>query len=427
MTPPETPQSGAAREVIACGKRAQSAASALAESTGASRAAALRAAAAEIRKRAQIILAANAEDLRAAEKKALAPALIDRLLLSLERLESIAAALEAIADRPDPVGAVVDSWTRPNRLQISRVRTPIGVLAVIYESRPNVTADAAALCLKAGNAVILRGGSESLRSNKALHSCIQAGLSAAGLPEDAAQLISTADRAAVGEILRGAGGAIDLIVPRGGKSLVARVQEEARAPVLGHLEGVCHVYIHQNADVAMAASIAVNAKMRRPGICGAAETLLMDAGALDTHLAPVADALIGAGCALRGDAEIRKRDARITEATHDDWSTEYLAPILSIRSVSGLDDAVAHIRRYGSGHTESIITANDKAAEEFLRRVDSAIVLHNASTQFADGGEFGMGAEIGIATGKLHARGPVGVEQLTAVKYVVRGAGQTRP
>lgn len=427
MTPPENSHSEAVREVIACGERAQSAASALAESSGAARAAALCAAAAEIRKRTQTILAANAEDLRAAEKKALAPALIDRLLLSPERLESVAAALEAIAARPDPIGAVVDSWTRPNGLEISRVRTPIGVLAVIYESRPNVTADAAALCLKAGNAVILRGGSESLRSNKALHSCIQAGLSAAGLPERAVQLISTADRAAVGEILRGAGGAIDLIVPRGGKSLVARVQEEARAPVLGHLEGVCHVYIHQDADLAMAASIAVNAKMRRPGICGAAESLLIDRACLDTHLAPVANALIGAGCELRGDAEVCEHDARILPATEEDWSTEYLAPILSISGVGGPDDAIERIRRYGSGHTESIVTENKATAEEFLRRVDSAIVLHNASTQFADGGEFGMGAEIGIATGKLHARGPVGVEQLTTLKYVVRGAGQLRP
>ena len=339
----------------------------------------------------------------------------------------MASGLHAIAALDDPVGAEIARWERPNGLDIARVRTPLGVVGVIYESRPNVTADAGGLCLKSGNAAILRGGSESFFSSRAIHAGLLAGLRAAGLPEASIQLTPTTDRAAVGYMLGGLNGAVDVIIPRGGKSLVARVQQDARVPVLGHLEGLCHVYVDAAADLEMAVNIALNAKMRRTGICGSAETLLIDAACAPTHLKPIADALIEAGCALRGDAAARSLDERITPAADEDWRTEYLAPTLSVRIVDGVAGAIDHIQTYGSGHTESIITGDQAVADRFLREIDSAIVMHNASTQFADGGEFGMGAEIGIATGKLHTRGPVGAEQLTSYKYVVRGAGHTRP
>jgi glutamate-5-semialdehyde dehydrogenase len=322
---------------------------------------------------------------------------------------------------------VIAEWTRPNGLRIQRVRVPLGVVGIIYESRPNVTADAGALCLKSGNAVILRGGSESSRSSTAIHACLVAGLKAAGLPEACVQLVPTTDRAAVGEMLAGMTDYIDVLVPRGGKSLVARVQAEARVPVIGHLEGNCHVYVDRDADLAMARQVVLNAKMRRTGICGAAETLLIDRACIATHLKPILDDLIAAGCEIRGDVEVQRADARVKAATEQDWYTEYLDAIIAVRVVDGVDEAIAHISRYGSAHTESIITADAATAERFLSRVDSAIVLHNASTQFADGGEFGMGAEIGISTDRFHARGPVGVEQLTSYKYVVHGTGQVRP
>jgi glutamate-5-semialdehyde dehydrogenase len=327
----------------------------------------------------------------------------------------------------DPVGAIAAEWTRPNGLQIQRVRVPLGVVGIIYESRPNVTADAGALCLKSGNAVILRGGSEGANSSRAIHECLVAGLRAAGLPEASIQLVPTTDRAAVGYMLAGMADYIDVIVPRGGKSLIERVQREARVPVIGHLDGNCHVYIDRDADVRMAVQIAVNAKMRRTGICGAAETLLVDRGAVGTHLAPVVKALLDAGCEVRGDDTVQKVDGRVLPATEQDWYTEYLDAIIAARVVDGVDAAVAHIAKYGSAHTESIVTENTATAQRFLQNVDSAIVLHNASTQFADGGEFGMGAEIGISTDRFHARGPVGVAELTSYKYVVRGSGQTRP
>jgi glutamate-5-semialdehyde dehydrogenase len=328
---------------------------------------------------------------------------------------------------PDPIGTTVADWDRPNGLRIQRVRVPLGVIGIIYESRPNVTADAGALCLKSGNAVILRGGSESRLSSAAIHACLVEGLRDAELPEECIQLVPTTDRAAVGYMLAGMTEYIDVIVPRGGKSLVARVQQEARVPVIGHLEGNCHVYVDRDADVRMARTIAVNAKMRRTGVCGAAETLLVDRACVGTHLAPIIEDLIAAGCEIRGDATVQKVDARVRPATEDDWYTEYLDSIIAARVVDGVDAAIAHIAKYGSAHTESIVTENDATAERFLQRVDSAIVLHNASTQFADGGEFGMGAEIGISTDRFHARGPVGAEQLTSYKYVVRGKGQVRP
>jgi glutamate-5-semialdehyde dehydrogenase len=332
----------------------------------------------------------------------------------------MAAGIDEIAALPDPVGAVIAAWDRPNGLHIERVRTPLGVIGIVYESRPNVTADAGALCLKAGNAAILRGGSDSFRSSAAIHRCLAEGLTEAGLPAEAIQIVPTRDRAAVGMMLAGLDGAIDVIVPRGGKGLVGRVQEEARVPVFAHLEGVCHVYVHRAADLAMAKRIVVNAKMRRTGVCGAAETLLIDRAAVSTHLQPLVEALIEAGCAVRGDEATRALSSA-------DWSTEYLDAIISVKVVDGIDPAIAHIERYGTRHTDAIVTADAAAAARFLAEVDSAIVLHNASTQFADGSEFGMGAEIGIATGRLHARGPVGVEQLTTFNYRVRGAGQTRP
>jgi glutamate-5-semialdehyde dehydrogenase len=388
---------------------------------------ALSAAAAAIREHRAEILAANAQDLAQARERQLSSALLDRLQLNDQRVESMARGLEEISQLPDPIGTVAAQWTPPNGLEISRVRVPLGVIGIIYESRPNVTADAGALCLKSGNAVILRGGSESERSNRAIHACLAAGLAAAGLPAACIQLVPTTDRAAVGLMLAGMTDYIDVIVPRGGKSLVARVQQEARVPVIGHLEGNCHVYVDRDADLAMARAIVLNAKLRRTGICGAAETLLVDQACVATHLAALVKDLLEAGCEVRGDATVQQVDERVRAATEADWFTEYLDSIIAVRVVAGVDEAIAHIAHYGSAHTESIVTANADTAARFLQRVDSAIVLHNASTQFADGGEFGMGAEIGISTDRFHARGPVGVEQLTSYKYVVRGAGQVRP
>ena len=373
------------------------------------------------------ILSANAHDLDAARAAGQTSAFIDRLTLTPDRIEAMAQGLEAIAALPDPVGETAASWDRPNGLRIERVRVPIGVIGIIYESRPNVTADAGALCMKSGNAAILRGGSDSYETSSVILACLRAGLEENSLPADAIQMVPTTDRTAVGMMLKGLDGNVDVIVPRGGKSLVARVQDEARVPVFAHLEGLCHVYVDAAADLDMARDIAVNAKMRRTGICGAAETLLIDRACAETHLQPIADALIAAGCEIRGDDGARALDTRIAPAREEDWSTEYLDSIISMKLVDGVDGAIGHIGDYGSDHTDCIVTDDDGTANRFLTRVDSAIVLHNASTQFADGGEFGMGAEIGIATGKLHARGPVGLEQLTTCKYVVRGAGQTRP
>jgi glutamate-5-semialdehyde dehydrogenase len=373
------------------------------------------------------ILAANAADVADAKAGGATAAFIDRLALDRKRIAAMAEGVDVVRALPDPVGTVMESWWRPNGMQIERVRVPLGVIGVIYESRPNVTADAAALCLKAGNAVILRGGSESLHSARAIHACLVEGLRAAGLPEAAIQLVPTRDRAAVGLMLAGLRGAIDVIVPRGGKSLVARVQDEARVPVFAHLEGVCHVYVDKAADLAMAERIVLNAKMRRTGVCGAAETLLVDRAAAPTHLGPLVRMLIEAGCEVRGDAATQAVDSRVRPAAEEDWSAEYLDAIIAAKVVDGVDAAIAHIDVHGSHHTDAIVTDDPAAAEKFLDHVDSAIVLHNASTQFADGGEFGFGAEIGIATGRFHARGPVGVEQLCTFKYRVRGHGQTRP
>jgi glutamate-5-semialdehyde dehydrogenase len=353
--------------------------------------------------------------------------MLDRLALDADRIESMARGVGEIAALADPVGTTVAQWTRPNGLDIARVRVPLGVIGIIYESRPNVTCDAGSLCLKSGNAAILRGGSESVHSSRAIHACLVDGLNAAGLPPASIQLVPTTDRAAVGYLLSSMTDYIDVVVPRGGKSLVARVQQEARVPVIGHLEGVCHVYVDRDADLAMARAIVTNAKLRRTGVCGSAETLLVDAACAATHLAPVIKDLLDAGCEVRGDAAVQKVDARVKPATEQDWYTEYLDAIIAARVVDGVDAAIEHIGKYGSAHTESIVTSNAATAQRFLDRVDSAIVLHNASTQFADGGEFGMGAEIGISTDRFHARGPVGVEQLTSYKYVVRGTGQIRP
>ncbi|MDQ0466313.1 glutamate-5-semialdehyde dehydrogenase [Caulobacter ginsengisoli] len=413
-------------DMAAMGRAAREGAKALRLATAEQRSAAILAMAAAIRADSEAILAANARDVAKAKTAGLTPALTDRLALDPERLEAVAQAVADIAAIPDPVGAEMARWTRPNGLDIARVRTPIGVIAMIYESRPNVTADAAALCVRSGNAVILRGGSECLASNLALHAAVVKGLKAAGLPASAVQAVRTADRAAVGEILAGLDGQIDLIIPRGGKSLVARVQAEARAPVLGHLEGLCHVFVHAGADLAKARDIVVNAKMRRVSVCGSAETLLIDRAAAERLLPPIADALIQARCELRGDAAARAIEPSMAKATTADWTTEYLAPILAVAIVDGVEGAAAHIAAYGSGHTDAIVTEDAAAAERFVALVDSAIVLVNASTQFADGGEFGFGAEIGIATDRLHARGPVGAEQLTTFKYVVRGTGQIR-
>ncbi|MBM6595440.1 glutamate-5-semialdehyde dehydrogenase [Microvirga pudoricolor] len=389
--------------------------------------AALRAMAAQIRARRDTILASNDEDVAEARAKGQASSYLDRLALDDERLEDIAAAVDSIAGLTDPIGRVLATFERPNGLVIERVATPLGVVGVIFESRPNVTADAGALCLKAGNAAILRTGSDSFRTAAAIADAIGAGLEEAGLPADAIRLVPTRDRAAVGAMLSGLDGNIDVIVPRGGKSLVARVQEEARVPVFAHLEGLCHVFVHEKADLAMAKAIVLNAKMRRTGICGSAETLLVDRACADTHLEPLVAMLLDAGCAVRGDAAVQAVDPRASAAAEEDWRTEYLDAVISAKVVDGLGAAIAHIEAYGSHHTDAIVTADQAAAERFMAEVDSAIVLHNASTQFADGGQFGFGAEIGIATGRMHARGPVGVEQLTSFKYRVRGTGQTRP
>ena len=409
------------------GLRARQAARVLALAPTAQKNEALAAMAQECRARRADILAANSQDLAEARASGAGAAFVDRLALDDKRIAGMAEALEVVRDLDDPVGAVMQSWTRPNGMSIERVRVPLGVIGIIYESRPNVTADAAALSLKSGNAAILRGGSESHRTNRAIHVALTAALARSTLPEAAIQLVPTRERAAVGMMLAGLDGTIDVIVPRGGKSLVARVQEEARVPVFAHLEGICHVYVDRTAKLDMAKAIVLNAKMRRTGVCGAAETLLVDAGAAQSHLAPLITMLLDAGCEVRGDETVRRVNTRVKAAAEEDWSTEYLDAVISARVVEGLDAAIVHIDRYGSHHTDAIVTEDAARAERFLREVDSAIVLHNASTQFADGGEFGFGAEIGIATGRFHARGPVGLEQLTSFKYRVRGSGQTRP
>jgi len=416
-----------ARTMREIGRRAREAVRTLALAPTSTKDAALAAMAKTIVARADDILAANAEDAADAKAHGATAAFVDRLALDRKRIEAMAAGCDVVRALPDPVGTVTESWTRPNGMTIERVRVPLGVVGVIYESRPNVTADAGALCLKAGNAVILRGGSESFRSARAIHAALAAALHEVGLPEAAIQLVPTRDRAAVGLMLAGLDGAIDVIVPRGGKGLVGRVQSEARVPVFAHLEGVCHVYVDKAAEPAMAQRIVLNAKMRRTGICGAAETLLVDRAAAPAQLKPLVTMLIDAGCEVRGDEAVQAADPRAKRASEDDWSTEYLDAIITAKVVDGVDAAIAHIERYGSHHTDAIVTADTAAAEKFLNEVDSAIVLHNASTQFADGGEFGFGAEIGIATGRMHARGPVGVEQLTSFKYRVRGSGQIRP
>jgi glutamate-5-semialdehyde dehydrogenase len=420
---PEAEVRAAMRDI---GLKARAAARELANAPAEKKNSALKAAAQLLRERAAGILAANALDLAEAEAKDLSPALIDRLALDRVRVEAIARGLEEVADLPDPVGRVLATFTRPNGLVIERVATPLGVVGVIYESRPNVTADAGALCLKSGNAVVLRGGSDSFHSSAAIHACLVDGLRQAGLPEAAISRPPFASRDAVGEMLRGLDGALDVIVPRGGKSLVERVQREARVPVFAHLEGVVHVYVDEAADADKALKLVVNAKMRRTGICGAAETLLIHRAVAPRLLASLIDALIAAGCAVRGDKAAQAADARVTKAREEDWRTEYLDAIIAVRVVDSLDAAIDHIETYGSHHTDCIVTEDKTAAERFLSEVDSAIVLHNASTQFADGGEFGFGAEIGIATGRMHARGPVGVEQLCSFKYRVRGDGQVR-
>jgi glutamate-5-semialdehyde dehydrogenase len=411
----------------AIGRAAREAAPVLALASGRQKNHALEAAASALRARCAEILAENRRDLDEAARTDAGGAMLDRLRLDEKRVEAMAAALEEIAALADPVGAVIAEWTRPNGLLIQRRRVPLGVIGIVYESRPNVTADAGALCLKSGNAVILRGGSESARSSAAIHVCLAHGLAAAGLPGASIQLVPTKDRAAVGHMLSGMRQYIDVIVPRGGRSLIERVRREARVPVIGHLEGVCHVYVDRAADLDMAKAIVRNAKMRRTGVCGAAETLLVDRGCAETHLAPLVKTLIEAGCEVRGDEAALRADARVKAATEEDWFAEYLDAVIAVRVVADVDAAIEHIGRYGSQHTDCIVTADQGAAERFLARVDSAIVLHNASTQFADGGEFGMGAEIGISTDKFHARGPVGVEQLTSYKYLVRGRGQLRP
>jgi glutamate-5-semialdehyde dehydrogenase len=409
------------------GRDARNAARALALASTAQKNRALAAMAKTIRGSRAAILAANAEDVADAKASGATTAFLDRLTLDAKRIEAMAEGLDVIRKLKDPVGTVLASWRRPNGMRIERVRVPLGVVGVIYESRPNVTADAGALCLKAGNAAILRGGSDSFRSSRAIHAALIAGLAEAGLPVAAISLVPTRDRAAVGMMLAGLDGSIDVIVPRGGKELVARVQSEARVPVFAHLEGVCHVYVDGKAKLPMAKSIVLNAKMRRTGVCGAAETLLVDRAAAPKMLGPLITMLIDAGCEIRGDTAVQAADNRVKPASEADWGTEYLDAIITAGVVDGVDGAIDHIERYGSHHTDAIVTEDKTTAEKFLREVDSAIVLHNASTQFADGGEFGFGAEIGIATGRLHARGPVGVEQLTSFNYRIRGNGQTRP
>ena len=407
------------------GQAAKSAARALALATTEQKNRALFSAAAALRASRARILAENEADVTASGAQLSAP-LLDRLRLDESRVLKMSRGLEEVAEARDPIGAKLAEWPLPNGLMIQRICVPLGVIGIIYESRPNVTADAGALCLKSGNAAILRGGSESMRSSTAIHACLAHGLSEAGLPPACIQLVPTTDRAAVGHMLADMSGCIDVIVPRGGKSLISRVQREARVPVIGHLEGVCHVYVHTRADLAMAERIVLNAKMRRTGVCGSAETLLVDRACAATHLGPLIKALLLAGCEVRGDEVSAAIDARVKRAVEEDWFAEYLDAIIAVRVVDDLDAAIAHIAHYGSQHTDCIVTDEAAAAERFLARVDSAIVLHNASTEFADGGEFGMGAEIGISTDKFHARGPVGVEQLTSYKYVVRGAGQIR-
>src|SRR6516225_1283827 len=409
------------------GQRAKGAARVLALAPTAQKDSALAAMAAAIRERQADILAANARDVAEAKAAGATAAFVDRLALDERRIAAMADGPDVVRALADPVGAVTERWTRPNGMIIERVRVPIGVVGIIYESRPNVTADAAALCLKAGNAAILRGGSESYRSNQAIHAALLEGMRRASLPEAAIALVPTRERSAVGMMLAGLDGAIDVIVPRGGKSLVARVQTEARVPVFAHLEGICHIYVDGAAELDMARTILLNAKMRRTGVCGAAETLLVDRAVASTHLKPLVTTLLDAGCEVRGDVDTRRVDARVKSALEEDWSTEYLDAVISAKVVDGVDAAIEHIERFGSHHTDSIVTEDHAAAEKFLNEIDSAIVLHNASTQFADGGEFGFGAEIGIATGRFHARGPVGVEQLTSFKYRVRGSGQIRP
>lgn len=416
-----------AETMTALGRASRSAATLLATSSGDERNAALAAAAEILRDRAATIIAANEHDMAAARERGLSAAMLDRLLLDSDRVAAMATGIETIIGLHDPVGRTLEEWDRPNGLQIQRVSVPLGVIGIIYESRPNVTADAAALCIKSGNAVILRGGSESFHSSRAIYECLRAGLEAAGLPGEAVQMVPTTDRAAVGFLLSSMAEWVDVVVPRGGKNLIKRVQDEARVPVIGHLEGICHVYLHTGADPEMARDVVLNAKMRRTGICGAAETVLVDSAVADSLLSVVCGALQAAGCEIRGDDKVLSLVDGAIAASEDDWSTEYLDAVISVRVVDGIDAAIDHIRRFGSGHTESIVTADSVAAEQFFREVDSAIVLHNASTQFADGGEFGMGAEIGIATGRIHARGPVGADQLTSYKYVVRGNGQVRP
>jgi glutamate-5-semialdehyde dehydrogenase len=411
----------------AMGRAARAASVVLARAPTEQKNLALRSAADALIRRCSEILAANDRDLRAAQHGGAKPSVLDRLRLDDVRIADMARDLEEIARLTDPVGTVLARWTRPNGLDIARVRVPLGVVGIIYESRPNVTADAGALCLKSGNAVILRGGSDSEHSNRVIHACLEEGLKATGLPLSAVQIVPTTDREAVRHLLAEMRAYVDVIVPRGGKSLIERVQREARVPVIGHLDGNCHVYVDRDADLEMARSILLNAKLRRTGICGAAETLLVDRACCPALLAPLVKALLDAGCEVRGDATVQKADARVRAASEEDWHTEYLDAIIAARVVDGVDAAIEHIHRYGSAHTESIVTANAETAQRFLQEVDSAIVLHNASTQFADGGEFGMGAEIGISTDKFHARGPVGVEQLTSYKYVVRGSGQIRP
>src|ERR671918_793302 len=415
-----------AAEMRELGERARAAAQILATTPRATKDRALGAGASSLRAQQSEILAANAKDMSAAQERGLRASLLDRLALDAVRIEAMAAGLEAVAALDDPVGQEMARWRRPNGLDIARVRVPLGVIGIIYESRPNVTADAGALCLKAGNAAILRGGSESFHSSGAILACLQEGLEAAGLPARAIQCVPTTDRAAVGMLLT-MNEFVDVIVPRGGPSLIERVQKESRIPVLAHRDGICHVYLHAAADPAMARAVTLNAKMRRTSVCGAAETLLVDRAAANRLLPGVIDDLLEAGCALRGDTTVQAMDVRVGPASPADWSTEYLDAIFAIRVVDGVAGAIEHVNRYGSHHTDTIVTDDSAAAERFLREVDSAIVLHNASTQFADGGEFGMGAEVGISTGRLHARGPVGVEQLTSYKYVVRGSGQTRP
>ncbi|MCA0400912.1 MAG: glutamate-5-semialdehyde dehydrogenase [Proteobacteria bacterium] len=410
----------------AMGRRAREASHALALMPAAQKSRALLAAASAIRASVPAIIEANEKDCAEARAEGQGAAFLDRLLLDDRRIEAIARSIEDVADLPDPVGAVMTEWTRPNGLRIARVRTPLGVIGVIFESRPNVTADAGALCVKAGNAVILRTGSGALRSSIAIHAAMVRGLVTEGVPEAAIQLVQVGDREAVGQMLAGLDGNLDVIVPRGGKGLVARVQAEARVPVFAHLDGNNHVYVHEKADLAMAQKVLLNSKLRRTGVCGSAETLLVDEAIAKTHLTPLVKALLDAGCAVRGDAATQAVDPRVSQASDEDWRTEYLDAIIAVKVVAGIEAALAHIARYGSHHTDCIITADEGAASRFLAEVDSAIVLHNASTQFADGGEFGFGAEIGIATGRMHARGPVGVEQLTSFKYVVRGEGTVR-